>query len=115
MKREPEYDELTRNQALGWQRYNDEKCPDCGRHGHLVPITESTRDVTWPDGTVVQVSQAICLWCGSVDIIRRDFNRAHEKDKPAVGSAMAKDGRKFISHYPLDSVPPLERRPQSDD
>lgn len=71
------------------------RCQSCGQIDTLVPIGTETRDVTWPNGDVYQVTQSRCLACGAREIISRDWAKKHEKDEAITGRYMEADGRQI--------------------
>lgn len=79
------------------------KCPQCGNYGVLIELPRDRRHVTWEDhdGRVMDVRQYRCLACAAVDLIRRDWHKKHESEKPQAGRAAAGDGRIFAAQ-PLD-------------
>lgn len=97
--REPEFDDYTRSRILALGVYEAVRCPNCGNWDALVPLKTATRHVTWDehDGRKVEVAQFRCVFCGAADLIRRDWNAQHEKDKPTTGQAAAGDGRMFVA------------------
>lgn len=73
------------------------RCPSCGNYDTLVPLPRATRHVFWAehDNRNIEVAQMRCVTCGAMDILRRDFNAKHEKDKAIPGTAIAADGHMF--------------------
>jgi len=80
--------------------YDARCCPSCGNYDSIVasdPKGEETPNTTLPDGRVLEVHQLRCLACGLVDVVKRDWVTAHEKDKPIPGRPTAGDGRMFVA------------------
>ena len=95
--REPEFDDYTRSRILALAAWEARRCSTCGNYESLVPLKTDLRHVTWPDGEVFAVDQYRCLACGSAEIIKRDYQSDHEKDKPTRGQFAAGDGRMFVA------------------
>lgn len=94
--REPEWDDLTRSRALSLVAYDSKCCPSCATYDSMVPIKDSAREVTWPDGSVYTVKQLRCQACGASETVRRDFVEQHKDHKPVPYTASPADGLKFI-------------------
>lgn len=79
------------------------RCPACGNHDCLVPLTKDRRFVAWAehDGRKFEVQQYRCLACGAADLIKRDAGERHKEDKPLPGQAAWGDGRMFVTR-PID-------------
>jgi hypothetical protein len=103
VQRESEWTDLARERALALGVWEASRCGSCGNYGTLVMLPSETRHVTWEDheGRKVEVYQMRCLTCGAMDLLKRDFAKAHEKDKPKPGQAMATDGHTFTAR-PID-------------
>lgn len=101
--REPEWDDYTRSRVLALAAWEARRCSSCGNYESMVPLKSDLRHVTWPDGQVFAVEQYRCLACGSADLIKRDWQTAHEKDKPTTGQHAAGDGRMFVAR-PVDDT-----------
>lgn len=82
------------------------RCPTCHNWDALVPLKADLRHVTWEqhDGRKVEVGQYRCVFCGAADLIRRDWNTQHEKDKPVTGQAAPGDGRMFVARPITEEV-----------
>lgn len=67
-----------------------------------MPFESALRHVRWEehDDRKVEIAQYRCIYCGAADLIRRDWNTRHEKDKPKLGVASPADGRVFVARPP---------------
>gem|GEM_PF-2179094 len=111
MTRAPEWDDYSRSRALALLALEDGQCPGCRNYDSIVP-SDPPRGVkpntTLPDGRVVQVSQFRCFACGLVEVVKRDWMTAHEKDEPIPGRPSAGDGRMFVAQLRDEEVPDAE-------
>lgn len=84
---------------MALQVWEARRCPTCHNYDSLVLLPDDTRHVTWDEhgGRKFEVAQYRCLACASSDLVKRDWNTAHEKDKPTTGSYSPGDGRMFVA------------------
>lgn len=108
--REPEFDHYALQQFHALRSWRSAKCPACGQVGGYRPLPVGEhRDASWvghrpaapgeaPD-TVVHVTLLRCVYCGSTEAVRGDWEQRH-KDDERKGGAIPKDGLIFIAHDP---------------
>lgn len=97
--REPEWNDRARQDALALIGWDAARCPTCGNYDTLIPFTQETRNIRWPehDNRKIEVTPMRCLACGAMDLQKRDFAKKHEKDKPVTGQSLASDGHMFVA------------------
>lgn len=97
--REPEWDDYGRARAMALGESERLRCPTCQNYDALVPLKSDLRYVRWAEhgNRRVEVAQYRCIYCGASELVRRDWEARHEKDKPVEGRAAPGDGRMFVA------------------
>lgn len=89
MTREPEWDDRARAEAIADVLDERRTCSKCGQVGLMVDVPNTERNVRWPGDRLVRVAQVRCQGCASLDILWRDFSKAHENDTPPARGLVA--------------------------
>lgn len=99
MRRGTEWTPRAQSRALALGIWEARKCPNCGNYDALEPLNSDLRYVTWDDhrGRKAEVAQYRCIFCGSAELVRRDFTMRHKDHEPMSGHASPMDGRMFIA------------------
>lgn len=88
--------------------YDARCCPSCGAFDSSLRSAPDELPIKTkhPDGRMFEVQRWRCLACGVVDLAKRDFESAHEKEKPMRGQPGSKDGLMFVARLNNDGGAP---------
>jgi hypothetical protein len=82
---------------------DDLRCRSCGMSGAMVPVRDEDVFKTHgkgPNARKLLVAAYRCLGCASIEAVRRDFDKKHEKKKPVTGEMSPGDGlRMTVDDY----------------